>query len=61
MYEFKDDRKDQINKEIAHKEIRVLDMNVLLNYAAQIKKEREDNSKTDFAEDSEYRKLILLF
>lgn len=58
IYDFKDDRKDQINKEIANKEIRVLDMNVLLNYASQIKKEREDSNRTDFAEDNEYRKLF---
>ena len=49
IFDFKDDRKDQINKEIAQKETRILDMNVLLNYAAQIKKEREDNNRTDFA------------
>ena len=36
-------------------------MNVLLNYAAQIKKEREDNSKTDFAEDNEYCNFLTNF
>lgn len=35
---FNDERRDLINKDIAQKEIRVLDMTVLLNYAAQIKK-----------------------
>lgn len=33
-----EERKDQINKEIAHKEIRVIDFTVLLNFMAQLKK-----------------------
>ena len=35
-----EDRKDKINKDIANKEIRVLDFNVLVNHAAMLKKER---------------------
>lgn len=35
-----DERKDKINKEIANKEIRILDQTVLINYAAALKKER---------------------
>lgn len=38
-----DDRKDKINVDFIHKEIRVLNFESLLNTAASLKKEREEN------------------
>ena len=46
------DKKDEINKEIATKEIRVLDINVLLNQAAALKKEKEQNNYGEIAEEN---------
>ena len=48
-------RKDAINKDIANKEIRILDLPVLLNTAASLKREKEDDNKGESSEDNEYR------
>jgi len=47
-----EERKDHINKEIAQKEIRVIDFTVLLNFMAQIKKERDENTRGDVPEEN---------
>ena len=39
------EKKDQINRQIANKEIRILDINIVLNQAAALKKERDDNGR----------------
>ena len=51
-----EERKDKINQEIAQKEIRTLDWPTLLQFMAQLKKEREENSRGDVPEENEYRK-----
>ena len=38
-----DERKDKINQEIAQKEIRTLDWHTLLQFFAQLKREKEEN------------------
>ena len=45
-----EERKDKINQEIAHKEIRVLDFTTLLNFTAQLKKEKDDINRGDVPE-----------
>ena len=50
-------KKDAINKDLANKEIRVLDLHVTLNIAAQLKKEREENNREEGSDDNEYCKF----
>jgi hypothetical protein len=45
-----DERKDRINKELLNKEVRVLDFTVLLNNAAMLKKEKEENYRGEIPE-----------
>jgi hypothetical protein len=47
-----EERKDKINKEIANKEIRILDFTVLVNHAAALKKEREENHRGEIPEEN---------
>lgn len=49
-----DERKDRINKELLNKEVRVLDFTVLLNNAAMLKKEKEENYRGEIPEENEY-------
>ena len=51
-----DERKDKINQEIAQKEIRTLDWHTLLQFFAQLKREKEENFRGDVPEENEYRK-----
>ena len=45
-----EERKDKINKDIFNKEVRILDFTVLLNTAAALKKEKEENYRGEVTE-----------
>lgn len=45
-----EERKDRINKDIFNKEVRILDFTVLLNTAAMLKKEKEENYRGEVPE-----------
>ncbi len=47
-------------KELANKEIRILDFNVLAKYASMLKREKEENSKLETAEDNEYGICVVI-
>jgi hypothetical protein len=51
-----EERKDKVNKDIFNKEVRILDFTVLLNTAASLKKEKEENYRGEVPEENEYRK-----
>lgn len=47
-----EERRDKIIKELSVKEIKILDFTVLLNTSAILKREREENSKGEVAEEN---------
>ena len=52
-----EDRKDKINKEFMAKEVRILTFECLLNTAAMLKKEKDENYRGEIPEENEYRTL----
>jgi hypothetical protein len=51
-YDFNEERKNRLNKEIALKEIKTLDYTTLLWAASSLKKEKEDTGGHTQAEDN---------
>lgn len=55
-YDIDEARKSLISAELQQKEIRLIDLNTTLHFAAQIKKEREDARYTNEDQNNEYSK-----
>jgi hypothetical protein len=53
-YDINEERKNRFNKDIAVKEIKILDFGVLLWAASVLKKEKEEYGGNTQAEDNEY-------
>jgi len=47
-----EERKDKINKDFMNKEVRVLNFDTLLNTAAMLKKERDENYRGEIPEEN---------
>ena len=59
LYEVDENRKTLINDELQQKEIRVIDLNIVLSFAAQLKREKEESRFIDEDQDNEYSKQII--
>lgn len=57
-YDISEERKNRFNKDIALKEIKILDYGTLLWAASTLKKEKEDTGGHTLAEDNEYCKFL---
>ena len=54
------EKRDEINREIATKEIRILDINVIMTMAAQLKKDMQESGQGVVSEENEYSKYFVL-